>query len=234
MTCDLGRIFGGMRTSLPKDAHSTIIFSTSSFNGCPERVETDRLVLAKSTHEYGSGYRTDLIKFHAKRETFQELGLLILAIVFQPGGYRTHVELNHPLSIIKNLVVSYSGLTARSSGHKTKPDHFSFSPGKVEKHPWKNWGSRYWPLSSFPSFRLTNMREFVASEADWASRDTVLGFGDDDANIRLADLLLNIGYSDESKIVLEGEGGNRGVGLTSAEAAFEVCEDLECVGEHPF
>jgi hypothetical protein len=92
----------------------------------------------------------------------------------------------------------------------------------VEKHPWKGWGRDYWPLSSFPTFTLTNMSEFVVSEADWAARDTVNGFGNDDASIRLADLLLNIGYSDQSEIVLEGEGGNRGVGIHSAEAIFEV------------
>ena len=68
------------------------------------------------------------------------------------------------------------------------------------------------------------MKEFVVSEADWASRDTVLGFGNDDANIRLADLLLSLGYSDQREIVLEGEGGNRGVGINSAEAVFEVSE----------
>lgn len=80
-------------------------------------------------------------------------------------------------------------------------------------------------LSTFPTFTLTNMPEFVVSDADWASRDTLKGFGDDDASIRLADLLLNIGYSDLREIVLEGEGGNRGVGVSSAEALFEVCDD---------
>jgi hypothetical protein len=225
MNCDLHRVFAEMRSSLPKDARSRTVFSASSFAACPERIETDRLVLTKSAHEYGGGYRADLIKFRATKETFQELALLILAVVFRPGGYRAHIVLNHSRCVIKNLVVSYSGLTARSSGHKTKPDHFSFSPSKVEKHPWMTWGSCYWPLSSFPSFTLTDMKEFVASEADWAARDTVMGFGNDDANIRLADMLLNLGYSDQREIVLEGEGGNRGVGINSAEAVFEIAEN---------
>jgi hypothetical protein len=224
MNWDLGRVYAEMRMSLPKDERSRIVFSASSFGSCPERVETDRLVLTKCTHGYGSGYRADVIKFHAKREAFQELGLLILAVVFRPEGHRTHIVLSHPMSDIKNLIVSYSGLTARPSGHKTKPDQFSFSPERIEKHPWKGWGTEYWPLSSFPSFTLTNMNEFVVSDADWASRDTVKGFGTDDASIRLAALLLNIGYSDQSEIVLEGEGGNRGIGIHSAEAIFQVRE----------
>jgi hypothetical protein len=113
-------------------------------------------------------------------------------------------------------------LTAHPSGHKTKPHEFSFSPERIEKHPWKSWGTEYWPLSSFPTFTLTNMNEFVVSDLDWASRDTVKGFGNDDASIRLAALLPNLGYSDQNEIVLEGEGGNRGVGIQSAEAVFEV------------
>jgi hypothetical protein len=222
MNWDLDRAFAEMRTSLPKDARSRIVFSPSSFPSCPERIETDRLVLTKCAHDYGSGYRADQIRFRAIRTTFQELGLLILAVVFRPGGHQTHIVLRHPEGDIKNLVVSYSGSTARPSGHKTKPDQFSFSPERIEKYPWKGWGSEYWPLSSFPCFTLTNMKEFVVSEADWASRDTVVGFGNDDASIRLAALLLNIGYSDQDEIVLEGEGGNRGVGIHSAEAVFEV------------
>lgn len=225
MNWDLDRIFAEMRMLLPKDARSGIVFSASSFASCPERIETDRLVLTKDTHGYGGGYRADVIKFHATREAFQELGLLILAVVFRPGGYQTHIALNHPGSNIKNLVVSYSGLTARPSGHKTKPDQFSFSPERIEKYPWKGWGAEYWPLSSFPSITLTNMNEFVVSEADWASRDTVKGFGNDDASIRLAALLLNIGYSDQREIVIEGEGGNRGIGIHSAEAVFRVREE---------
>jgi hypothetical protein len=153
--------------------------------------------------------------------------LLTLGVVFRPGGHRVHVVLNHPGSDIKNLIVSYTGVTARPSGHDTKPDRFSFSPESVRKHPWKGWGIEYWPLSSFPTFTLTNMNEFVVSQTDWAARDTVKGFGNDDASIRLAALLLNIGYSDESEIVLEGEGGNRGVGIHSAEAVFEVLENKE-------
>jgi hypothetical protein len=67
MICDLDRIFGGIRSSLPEDARSRMVFSASSFDSCPDRLETDQLVVTKSTHEYGSGYRTDLVKFRAKR-----------------------------------------------------------------------------------------------------------------------------------------------------------------------
>jgi hypothetical protein len=66
------------------------------------------------------------------------------------------------------------------------------------------------------------MRQFVVSEGDWANRDTVMGFGNDDVSVRLADLLLNFGspQNEINEVVLEGEGGFRGVGVHSAEAAF--------------
>jgi hypothetical protein len=226
MNCDLHTSFADTRASLAKDAHARFVVSASTFSECPQSLETGRLVLTKSTHEYGSGYRVDVVKFQATRDTFQELGLLILAVVFHPGSHRSRIMLSHPRSTIKNLVVSYSGLTARASGHKTKPDHFAFSPSGIERHPW-SWGGQQWELYSMPTFALTNMKEFVASEADWAARDTVMGFGNDDANVRLADLLLNLGYSSETEVVLEGEGGFRGVGINSAEAVFEVVNDKE-------
>lgn len=227
MNCDLRKNFGGMRERLPKDERSRIVFSASSFCGCLERVETDRLVVTKSTHEYGSGYRTDLVEFRAQKEAFQELGLMILAVVFSPGGCRVHVALNHPQSVIKNLVVTYSGLTSRSSGHKTIPSQFVFSPSRIERHPW-GCGAQQWEPYSLPTLTLTNMKEFVVTDADWSGRDTVMGFGNDDASIRLAEMLLNIGYSNETKFALEGEGGGiRGVGINSAEATFEVCENIQ-------
>lgn len=229
MSCDLDRIFGEMRGTLPKDPHSNYVFSKSSFKTWPARLETDQLVLMTSSHEYGTGYRADVVRFYGKREALQNLGLLILAVVFGEGGSRVHVALAHPRSTVKNLVVSYDGVTPRPSGHTSKPQHFSFSPEKVEKYPWKNWGSRYWPLSTYPSFTLTNMKEYLPDETAWASRDTVKGFGNDDASILLGSLLLNLGYSEQNEVVLEGEGGVRGVGINSAEAVFMVIEDIGAI-----
>ena len=54
------------------------------------------------------------------------------------------------------------------------------------------------------------------------NRDTVIGFGNDKASVRLAELLLNAGLP-QSQVVeyqLEDEGGFRGVGIHSAEATF--------------
>jgi hypothetical protein len=150
MNWDLDRSFAEICTSLPKDARSRIVFTASSFASCLGRIETDRLALTKCTHDYGSGYRADLIRFRAKRTTFQELGLLIRAVVFRPGG-QTRIVLSHPESDIENLGISYSGSTARPSGHKTKPDQFSFSPEKIENIRERAGEANTGPCPAFPA-----------------------------------------------------------------------------------
>jgi hypothetical protein len=97
------------------------------------------------------------------------------------------------------------------------PLKFVFSPEKVETHPWARQNLN--DLFSLPRFTLTNLKEFVVTDEQWAARDTVLGFGNDDASVRLAALLLNFGSpeNETSEVALEGEGGFRGVGVRSAD-----------------
>jgi hypothetical protein len=77
-------------------------------------------------------------------------------------------------------------------------------------------------LFNLPTFRLTNLKECIVTEDERAQRDTVMGFGNDDASVRLADLLLKLGSprNETNEVVLEGEGGFRGVGVHSAKASF--------------
>ena len=64
------------------------------------------------------------------------------------------------------------------------------------------------------------MKQFVVSDEHWANRDTVMGFGNDDVSIRLADLLLNFGSpQNETNEVVRGVRG-RGVGIHSRWLAF--------------
>lgn len=222
MSCDLHEAFGRIRTALPRDPKSQISFSSSSFSPLQNLLRTDQLVATTLPRVYGVSYRVDLVKFSASREFFQDLGMLILSVVFsQSGGRKVRVALEHPESTVKSLIIEYPGSTVRTSGHKTKPKEFVFSPSLISKHPWQ-WSGQFWELASFPSFVLTNSKEFAVTEGDWASRDIIKGFGNDDASVRLAELLLNIGYSEEKEIALEGEGGVRGVGINSAEATFVI------------
>lgn len=221
MKCDLQRYFGEMACALPIDEKQKATYSAKSFVETPDHLETDQLVLKKWYHDYEGTSRVDSLSFFANKASYQHLGLLILSVVFHPGGKRVHLELTEPTSDIKNLIIEYGGLTKRGFAYRTQPDHFLFFPKKVDRHPWT-----YQNLTAFdlPTFKLTNVKEFVVTEQDRANRDTVMGFGNDDASVMLAELLLRFGSpaNEGYEVVLEGEGGFRGVGRFSAEASFHL------------
>jgi hypothetical protein len=219
MTCDLERHFGELAKTLPDNEKESFTCTAETFSELPGQLQTDCLVIRKAYLNY-EGAKVDRLQFFARRSTYRELGLLALSVVFHPRGSRVHVVLGNPSSDIKNLIIEYRGSTPRVSGHQTIPWKFSFSSERIETHPWTRQNPT--DLFSLPRFTVTNLKEFVVTEDQWASRDTVIGFGNDDASVRLAALLLNIGSpaNETTEIVLEGEGGFRGVGVRSAEAAF--------------
>lgn len=218
MRCDLHNYFRGMADGLPIDENQKHSFTSQTFPNIPDHLTTEMVAIRK-THASYDDFRVDRLGFFAQRPTYQELGLLILSVVFRPGGKRVHLELTDPMSDIKHVIVEYGGKTKRSSGYRTRPEEFIFFPRKVDTHPFTRQQLQPFDL---PRFRLTNLTELVVTEEDWVRRDTIIGFGNDDASVLLAELLLRIGSSlnDTNEIVLEGEGGFRGVGTHSAEAAF--------------
>lgn len=219
MQCDLAKHFREMAAVLQVSETEKYRFSSESFANMPGHLETDRLAITKEHKDYNGTFRVDLLRFFAQKTTYRELALLILSVIFRPGGSHVHVTLTSPASTVKNLVIEYEGFTKRGFEYRTHPDHFLFFPGKVNKHPWLHQNVE---LFGLPTFRLTNLKEFVLTEEDWARRDTVQGFGNDDASVRLAELLLRFGSpeNEANEVVLEGEGGFRGVGRFSAEAGF--------------
>jgi hypothetical protein len=221
MKCDLHRYFGEMMKSLPVEEKQKLAFSGKNFNDIPQHLETDQLVVMRSHRDYEGGSRVDRLSFFAQKPTYQQLGLLILSVVFRPGGSRVHIELAHASSTMKNLIAEYEGLTKRGFTYRTRPDHFLLLPAKVEMHPWTHQCLGPFDL---PRFKLTNLKDCVVTEEDRANRDTVLGFGSDDASVKLAELLLRFGSprNETNEIVLEGESGFRGVSRFSAEASFHL------------
>lgn len=219
MTCDLEKYFGEAANALPDSERETVTYTARTAAEVPARLETDRLVIKKTQLKY-AGAQVDKLQCFAAKSTYRELGLLILSVVFRPRGSRVHVVLANALSEIRNLIIEYKGTTPRASGHQTVPWKFCFSPERIETHPWR--GENLTDLFSLPQLTLTNLEQFVVTDEHWASRDTVIGFGNDDASVRLAALLLNFGSPSNktTEVVLEGEGGFRGVGVHSAEVAF--------------
>jgi hypothetical protein len=167
---------------------------------------TDRLSITQGLHEYDPGaFRADVVHFHAHKPTYQQLGLLILAAVFHLNLEEVVVELTHPTSAIKRLVVEspFRAPNDIRPGYNMRPYVFSYSPSVPTRFPW--------PSASDP----TTMPRFY-----FIGDETLRGFGTDTA--RLAELLLNAGQpnNSENEYALEGDGGFRGVGYLSAEARF--------------
>lgn len=218
LNCDLRRHFAELAHALPTDERQQFSFTAQTFPQLLGTLETDQLVIRKGHADYND-YRVDRLEFFAEKATYQQFGLLVLSVVFHPGGSRVRLKLIDPTSTVKNLIIEYEGKTYRDFTYRTKPDEFVFVPGRIDKYPWT---SQHRHLFDLPTFRLTNLQQCIVTESDRSGRDTIKGFGSDDASVSLAELLLRMGSPNNrtNEVVLEGEGGFRGVGVHSAEASF--------------
>ncbi len=63
------------------------------------------LYIEKGVHDYNGYFRADIVLFHAHKATYRQLGLLILAVVFHTLPETVEIELTHPASAIKRLIV---------------------------------------------------------------------------------------------------------------------------------
>jgi hypothetical protein len=166
------------------------------------------------------GYRADSLQFQAIWETYRHLGLLILAVVFHKQPAQARLNLSHPASDIKQLVVEYEYPPDYYPAYQTRPYRFRYAPDETDRHPWylTPGGVR---VEDLPSFGLTTAG-MIYDEASMALRDLVWVWGSDRALVNLAELLLNAGRPNNPVLGynLEGEGGFRGVGIHSAEVTF--------------
>ncbi|MFY9222376.1 MAG: hypothetical protein WAQ98_06900 [Blastocatellia bacterium] len=196
------------------------IFSELTFSNLPRDFYTNSLCLKKGEHHYGS-YRNDQIYFHAYKNTYRCLGLLILAVIFSENIDKVHLELTHPCSDIKHLIINYEHIPIDKlkDGYHTRPHAFVYFPEKEEKHPWLYRLLFNLSVYDLPCINLTNREDTLITKTDWDNRDTLIGFGNDKGQVLFAELLLNVGCPDNvvEEYELEGEQGFRGVSPRSAE-----------------
>lgn len=97
----------------------------------------------------------------------------------------------------------------------------AYWPDEVIRHPWHRSGI---DVHELPFFGLTNKDEAVFTDEHYRDRDTVVGFGSDEASVRLARLLLDMSRpsSKVNEVELEGDSGFRGVAPMSAEAMLRM------------
>jgi hypothetical protein len=227
MPDDMERTFGALSlavpTSTPKEGYYA--FSAQTLPAAPSELVTDRLYVRKGTREHWRCFRSDVVTFHAEKETYRQLALLILAVVLHPEPEQVTVQLTHHASEVTHLVVSYDREPPESlgSGYYTRPYVFNYDPGEAVTHPWYD---LCLTPTDLPCFCLTYdlARHYGDVEETWRGRDILKGFGTDRGCVRLAELLLNLSRPENAltDCELEGEASWRSVGPRSAEARFEL------------
>lgn len=222
MKCDLERYFGELADQIPTsdDGNHEFIFSSQTLPIPPATMQTNRLVIKKTEHHYGS-YRTDLLLLYAHKKPYRHLGLLILSVVFHSQLAKVEIELTHPESQVKKLIIEYDfePLEELPGGYHTQPYGFVYYPEEIGKHPWKHLNCNPYSL---PGFSLTNAEDCLVTEEDWKNRNTLKGCGSDIGSVRFAELLLNASRPEETgnEYALEGEVGYRGVAPGSSEVTL--------------
>jgi len=215
--CDLEALYGTAASTLPygEDAEpDEIALSGQTLPAPPAAMETDQLCATWGYHFYGDS-PVEAVSFEVDKATARHLGLLIFARVFHRKAPRVVVELTHPRSTLRRLIIGLED-SEPGPGLEVWPHAFHYSPWTPDRHPWL---SEDIQASSFPFLTLTNEAEMLCGTADLPTRDTLAGFGPDDGACRLAELFLNAGGPDhdENEFALEGECGFRGMGPGSPE-----------------
>lgn len=220
MRCDLEDLFRGVAEDVPSsiDLGEEFIFSASTLPVPPTRLRTGALVVHRGKHQYGDYYLTDVLHFQAEKCTYECLGLLILAVLFHPDPKQVTVELAHPSSEIRRLIVEYEHPTPDPAhgGYSTLPYALAYSPQETERHPYSNQNLDPWDL---PCLYLVEAEPHSPARTETDIRDTARGFGTDSGSVLLATLLLDASRPDNvvDEYELEGELGFRGVGPGSVE-----------------
>jgi hypothetical protein len=223
MPCDLDTLFGQVSQTMPTstDGNLTILFSAQTLPVPELQLTSDRLIIKTCFHDDGPSFRVPAIWFQAPKLVYRQLGLLLLAVVFESAPNRIHLELMHPASDITHLLIDYPyrGYDPEE-GYVTRQYGFPYSPAIPEKHPWIHTPHR--DPEDLPVFRLTNQEESIITDDQMQGCDTIVGFGLEEGSVRLAELLLNMSLplNAVNEYVLEREGRYRGVGPHSAEARF--------------
>jgi len=221
--CDLNSCFGRLAAAIPPcNADRCLVISKDVLPAPPGTLESNQLVVIKGEHHYGS-FRIDSLWFQATPDTYRNLGLLILSTVFHPEPSAVFLELTHPDSMIRTIVVEsvYPTIEENGVGYHTLPFIYYYWPEDAAWHPFKD---EDYDCRELPCLHLTNRNDCMITEEDWRTRDTVRVRGTDIGQVLFSELLLNVACSDpiNKEFCLEGELGVRGVAPGSAEVVLHL------------
>ncbi len=223
--CDLERIYGAVRRQMNRAIAKgkPFSFSVANLPAPPEKLASPHIVCRKGFHHYHASNRVDMIQVFADQPGMQLLGLWLLSMLMHPLPSSSQLDLPHRASQIRRMKCdfmhggSYWGV--QHPGYVSVPSRYRHEPDlPLKRFPFLEVEIP----GDLPAFRLTNDADMVVSEAEFQQRDTIFGFGNDVAVVRLASLLLDLGHpaSKDAEVDLEGELGYRGVAPGSVEVQF--------------
>ncbi len=219
---NLEDIFGNLIFDVPteNDGSENLTLSIENLPPITQNLTTSGLYIKKGLHSYEYSYNVDQLIFYAHKEMYRNLGLLIFSKIFNPEPSEICFEIKHSESDIKYLIIEFahSRIENLSAGLHLNPFAFEYYPQVIGRHPFNHSTDP----AQLPCFGLTNLQDFVVSQEDLKNRNVIRIFGSAHGLALLAEMLLNLSQSsnEQDEIILEGEGGFRGVGVNSAEARF--------------
>jgi hypothetical protein len=233
MSDDLEAIFGVLADQLPEDENAEFLLSAENLPQAPAVMQTDRLVLQAGRHGY-NGYtifEVDSISVQAHKRTYRQLGLCLLSKVFHQDPARVTIQLTHPASTVKALVLDYDQRESWSSirGYLRRPASFTYTPSPVELYFDRLSYQAPGLIDELPLFTLSDAKHIQsASDPVPTPRDTVFGAGSDEGCVLFAQLLLDVGRAAEAAthVNLENRHGYGGVGFGSAEICLFLPGDI--------
>lgn len=177
-----------------------------------QNITTTDIVITKGYHEYDS-WRVDLINIFADKTAYEALGLAIVSTFLSNEEKSTTIKILNPLSEI--IEIEIIAVRRKILSAEFVPVKFSYFPDVPNKHPWDKDIDSY----DLPTTKLTRLSGSLLSESDWLSRNKLVGFGNSQGMLRMAQLLLDISRPTfrRCEIALECNAGNQGVSPASAE-----------------
>jgi hypothetical protein len=220
--------FRQLTAALPEDDHE-VVLSALSLPEPPHHADLDDVVIIKSFHHH-QGYlnaRFDTLILFARPATLRMLGLLVLARLFHPKPTPIRLDLTHPASSIRALVLDFDPDEQATfvPGYRTRAESLTWWPKPSERFPLSD---RPFPTWLLPAFNLTNEENVISAQPqDWEARDIVRCAGTDVGNVLLGEVLLNASLPGASpEIDLETDVGLGGVAPGSPQLRITLPESL--------
>ncbi|MEQ1948096.1 MAG: hypothetical protein ABL995_12955 [Bryobacteraceae bacterium] len=219
--------FSKIAAQLPTDPETNLTLCAANCPALPEDLETDKLLVRASPlgRNYGDSARYDLLDFFADKPTYCSLGLMLFSGMFH-GNDQVTLHLTHAEAGVNKIVLKKQVSEASNPGVSELvllPASYGYWPEELKSRDPLHRSQRA-SHDDLPWMELTNEHLMCVTDAEFANRSVVHGFGNPIRTATLAALFLDIGLpgSKQTEFHLEGPSGNQSVAIGSAEARIWV------------